>query len=117
MALVDKQGPVAVIPSWGGRDGFYGYARHAQGRCDLAWEMDDEAQEAFDRKVVESKGHWAWRALPAWPEIKARGLRHLEARLGPEETSWPIGETPASGGRSPVGTACAQTGSGTVTSG
>ncbi len=93
VALVDKQGPVAVIPSWGGRDGFYGYARHAQGRCDLAWEMDDEAQEAFDRKVVESKGHWAWRALPAWPEIKARGLRHLEARLGPEETSWPIGET------------------------
>src|SRR5690606_16846052 len=26
VALVDEQGVVAVVPGWGGRDGFYGYS-------------------------------------------------------------------------------------------
>lgn len=88
VALVDEGGVVAVIPGWGGVDGFYGYSRWAVGRSPLAWELDVEASTTFEQKVRETDAYWRWRLAPsarAWDEIRSDGLDHLTRVLGPAE--------------------------------
>lgn len=92
VALVDAEGVLAAIPGWAGRDDFYGYARYARGRSALAWELTGDARQVLDQKVSESREFWTWRRGRAWPEIRSVGLAHLEARIGPEDGSWPIDE-------------------------
>ncbi len=92
VALVDPEGVMAAIPGWAGRDGFYGYARYARGRSPLAWELTGDARQVLDQKVAESRDFWTWRRGRAWPEIRSVGLAHLEARVGPQDGAWPIGE-------------------------
>ena len=92
VALVDGEGVLAVIPGWAGRDEFYGYSRYARGQGPLAWELTNEARQVLDHKVTESREFWTWRSGPAWPEIRSTGQAHLEARIGPQESAWPIGD-------------------------
>ncbi|CAN5805855.1 hypothetical protein BH10ACT1_BH10ACT1_33250 [soil metagenome] len=93
VALVDGEGVVAVIPGWAGRDDFYGYARYARGRSPLAWELTNEAREALDQKIAESREFWRWRTDDtAWPEIRSSGQAFLDDRVGPQEAAWPIGD-------------------------
>lgn len=92
VALLDGEGPLAVIPGWAGRDDFYGYARYARGRSPLAWELTSDARGALETKIDESREFWAWRLSPqAWPEIRTTGLAFLESRIGPQDAVWPIG--------------------------
>lgn len=93
VALVDGEGVLAVVPGWAGRDDFYGYARYARGRSPLAWELTSEARQVLEQKVAESREFWQWRRGSAWPEIRAAGQAHLETRIGPQESAWPIGES------------------------
>ena len=92
VAVVDGEGVLAAIPGWAGRNEFYGYARYARGRSPLAWELTRDANHVLDHKVIESREFWAWRTGAAWPEIRSTGLAHLEARLGPQEAAWPLGD-------------------------
>lgn len=92
VAVVDRDGVVAVIPGWGGRDRFYGYSRYAQGRSELAWELGPDARRELEQKVTASRDFWSWRMDRAWPEIRSTGLAFLEDRIGPQEAVWPVGE-------------------------
>lgn len=91
VALVDRTGPLAAIPGWAGRDGFYGYSRHARGRNPLAWEMSPETREALQAEVDDSIGYWAWRDRGGDQEVRKAGLTHLETRIGLREDTWSIG--------------------------
>lgn len=93
VALVDPDGLVAVVPGWGGRDGFYGYSRYAVGQTPIAWQLTGEADDLLTAKVDDSKDFWAWRRGPAWSHIRSTGLAHLEAAVGPQEAAWPLGES------------------------
>lgn len=92
VALVDPEGVLAVVPGWGGRDGFYGYSRYAAGQTPIAWELANEAHELLSQKVKESQEFWAWRKGQAWAHIRSTGLGHLEAAIGPQEAAWPLGQ-------------------------
>ncbi len=94
VAIVDGEGVLAAIPGWAGRSEFYGYARYARGRSPLAWELTRDANQALETKVIESREFWKWRGNGAWPEIRSTGLAHLEARIGPQEAAWPLGDAP-----------------------
>ncbi len=91
VALVDEQGVVAVVPGWGGRDGFYGYSRYATGQTPIAWELSGEADALLGEKVAESREFWAWRRGGAWNHIRSTGTAHLEEVVGPQEAAWPLG--------------------------
>ena len=93
VAVVDGDGALAVIPGWAGRDGFYGYARHARGRSHLAWELTGQARAMLDQKVVESRDYWSWRRQESWSEVRHSGTSHLERRLGRQDAAWPIGDS------------------------
>lgn len=93
VALVDPEGVVAVVPGWGGRDGFYGYSRYATGQTTIAWELSGDAQELLSQKVKDSQDFWAWRRGGAWSHIRSTGLAHLEGVIGPQEAAWPLGES------------------------
>lgn len=91
VALVDRTGLVAVVPGWGGRDGFYGYARNAVGRNSLAWELTGQAERMLSQKVADSRQFWSWRLdKRAWTEIHQTGVSHLNTRVGAAEAEWPI---------------------------
>lgn len=92
VAVVDAEGVLAVIPGWGGRDEFYGYSRYARGRSHLAWELTNEARGVLEQKVAESREYWEWRNSSAWAEIRTAGTNHLERRIGPQDSAWPIGD-------------------------
>ena len=92
VALVDEHGVVAVTPGWAGSDGFYGYSRNARGRCHLAWELTPDVATLIDTKVADSREFWEWRRGPAWSDIRASGLAHLEAAVGRQEAAWPVGD-------------------------
>ncbi|OWW25696.1 hypothetical protein B4Q04_08820 [Zobellia sp. OII3] len=47
---------IAIIPSWGGKNGFYGYARDCIGQGDFAWELT-KSNEFLDR-IQQSKAYW-----------------------------------------------------------
>jgi hypothetical protein len=91
VAVVDAEGVLAAIPGWAGRSDFYGYSRYARGRTGLAWELSRDASHALEAKVRESREFWAWRGAGAWGEVRASGLAHVEARTGPQEAAWPLG--------------------------
>ena len=92
VAIVDAEGVLAAIPGWAGRSDFYGYSRYARGRTGLAWELTRDANQALEAKVIESREFWTWRGAGAWGEVRATGLAHLEARTGPQEAAWPLGQ-------------------------
>lgn len=90
VALVDGDGVLAFIPGWGGREGFYGYARHARGQQPLAWELDPEVRSAVEPRVAESRDFWRWRTGDAWEDVRTSGVDHLEQRIGPLDAVWPL---------------------------
>lgn len=88
VALLDRGTPVAVLPSWAGMEGFPGYSAEAIGEVRLAWELGP-ALPALQPRIEESQRYWARRADPqSWPEIRDRGLAHLERILGPHQRYW-----------------------------
>lgn len=91
VALVDEAGVVAVVPGWGGRDGFYGYSRYAAGQTAIAWELSGEADMLLNDKVRDSREFWSWRRSGAWGHILSTGQAHLEEAIGPQEAAWPLG--------------------------
>lgn len=93
VALLDGSGVLAVIPGWAGRDNFYGYSRYARGRSPLAWELTEDAHQVLKQKVGESREFWSWRTGSSWPEIRQAGQQHLEQRVGPQDSAWPVGES------------------------
>jgi len=96
VALLDSDVILAVIPGWGGTDGFYGYARHCRERTEVAWPLASAEQATLDAKVASSRRFWSWRLGDGWKEVQQSGVAHLEARLGPQEEYWAI-----DGGRFP----------------
>ncbi|MDQ6696363.1 MAG: suppressor of fused domain protein [Actinomycetota bacterium] len=90
VALVDADGILAVIPGWGGKARFSGYARHCRIQTPLAWPLWPEAVAALDQKVAAARAFWAWRLSDGWSEVESTGLAHLDARLGPREALWRV---------------------------
>jgi hypothetical protein len=91
VALVDDDGVVAVVPGWGGREGFYGYSRYANGQTPIAWELSGEADQLLNQKVTDSREFWSWRRSGAWSHIRTTGQAHLEEVIGEQEAAWPLG--------------------------
>ena len=94
VALIDGQGLLAMIPGWAGTNGFYGYSRYARGETPLAFELTADSMGLLQRKVSESQDFWSWRNGPGWSEVRASGVDHLEAAIGPKEAAWPLGKEP-----------------------
>lgn len=90
VALLDADGLLAVIPGWGGKARFSGYARYCRTQTPLAWPLGPEAQATLDERVAASREFWAWRLTDGWTEIESSGLAHLDARLGPHEAMWRV---------------------------
>ncbi len=90
VALLDADGLLAVIPGWGGREGFCGYARYCREQTPLAWPLGSAARATLDKKVAASREFWAWRLSDGWDEVETSGLAHLDARIGPREAIWRI---------------------------
>jgi len=90
VALLDADGILAVIPGWGGKARFSGYARYCCAQTPLAWPLGPEALATFDERVASSRDYWAWRLAEGWGDIESSGLAHLEARLGPQEAMWRV---------------------------
>ena len=90
VALVDADGLLAVIPGWGGADGFCGYARNCQEQTPLAWPLGPEARASLEETVSASREFWTWRLTEAWPGVEESGLAHLDERIGRREAVWRI---------------------------
>lgn len=96
VALLDRERPVAVLPSWSGLEGFYGYSAEAVGETPMAWDLEP-ALEGLQPRIEAARRYWDWRAdAESWEEIKDAGLAHLERILGPHQRYWA-----ADGGRYP----------------
>lgn len=55
-ALLEKDEILAIIPSWSGMGGFFGYARDAVGQGDFAWEMGKTNE--LIKRVEISQSFW-----------------------------------------------------------
>lgn len=88
VALLEDGRPLAIIPGWGGMNGFFGYSIHAVGEERPAWDLHP-ALEGLWPRVEESIRYWEWRAREdSWPQIREAGLKHLEGILGPHRQYW-----------------------------
>ncbi|SEA03209.1 suppressor of fused domain protein [Bizionia paragorgiae] len=47
---------IAIIPSWSGQNGFYGYARDCKGEGNFAWELDKS--NSFLDRIDQSQVYW-----------------------------------------------------------
>jgi len=56
VALIENGEPLAIIPSWGGNGGFYGYSKESKGEGDFAWELNS-TNEMLQR-ITDSQGFW-----------------------------------------------------------
>ena len=56
-ALLENGMPIAIIPSWSGRGGFYGYSKEAKGQGAFAWELNT-SKELFQR-IKDAQDFWA----------------------------------------------------------
>lgn len=88
VALLEDGRPLALVPGWGGMNGFFGYSIHAVGEERLAWDLQP-ALEGLWPRVEDSRRYWEWRAAPeSWPQIRDAGVAHLERILGPHRRYW-----------------------------
>jgi hypothetical protein len=55
-ALLVKNEIVSIIPSWGGQNGFYGYAKNCQGQGNFAWELSES--NVFIERIEKSIEYW-----------------------------------------------------------
>jgi hypothetical protein len=55
-ALLVKNKIVSIIPSWGGQNGFYGYAKNCQGQGNFAWELSES--NVFIERIEKSIEYW-----------------------------------------------------------
>lgn len=90
VALLDADGLLAVIPGWGGRDGFSGYARYSADQTPLAWPLGPEARATLEDRVAKCRRFWTWRLNGGWDEVEASGLAHLDARIGRRDAVWRV---------------------------
>ncbi|MCE7996390.1 MAG: suppressor of fused domain protein [Roseivirga sp.] len=59
VALMEKTEIIAIIPSWSGHGGFFGYARDAKGQESIGWELRDTNE--MHTRVSEARECWeAW---------------------------------------------------------
>lgn len=54
--LLFKNEIIAIIPSWGGQNGFYGYAKDCKGQGNFAWELTET--NAFIERLRKSEKYW-----------------------------------------------------------
>ena len=55
-SLLLKNEIIAIIPSWGGQNGFYGYAKDCLGQGNYAWELTES--NAFLKRIQKSQEYW-----------------------------------------------------------
>ena len=56
VALLENGAPLAIIPSWSGNGGFYGYSKESKGQGAFAWELSP-TNEIFER-INDSQFFW-----------------------------------------------------------
>ncbi len=56
VALLEKGQPIAIIPSWSGQGGFYGYSKECKGEGEFAWELNT-SNEMLQR-VNSAQNFW-----------------------------------------------------------
>lgn len=55
-ALILKNEIISIIPSWGGQNGFFGYAKDCIGHGDFAWELSES--NAFIKRIEKCLEFW-----------------------------------------------------------
>ena len=80
VALLEKDEILAVIPSWGGRKGLYGYARDCIRDSPLSWPLRGTVLE---ERVRAAEGYWsAWEDDSPWRPCQTMYLDEYERVLG-----------------------------------
>jgi hypothetical protein len=81
VALFENGVPLAIIPSWSGHKGFYGYCRDAVGEQSLAWELT--GGNILRQSFSEAREYWAgWDSGAWWPSWRDQLLTAYESVLG-----------------------------------
>ena len=55
-ALLLKNEIIAIIPSWGGQNGFFGFAKECLGEGNFAWELSES--NTFIERIEKSRAFW-----------------------------------------------------------
>lgn len=80
-ALYERSELLAVIPSWGGSNGFDGYARDCIGSGPLAWELSD-ANVNHERYSKATEYWQSWDEPELWPRYRDKLLGCLQQTFG-----------------------------------
>lgn len=89
-ALLENDEIIAIIPSWSGHGGFYGYARDCIGSGDFAWELGDK-NEMPDRIQKSSEFIDLWdKELNPFQELQPRILKNYEELFGKSDRYFTI---------------------------
>ncbi|WP_309382683.1 suppressor of fused domain protein [Cerasicoccus frondis] len=90
IALLENGRYLAVIPPWGGMDGFDGYARDCLGQSPLAWGLEDTS--VMDERIQQAIDYWAqWDRSPSpWEVCQDAFMAVYEQALGPHKRYFAI---------------------------
>lgn len=92
VVLYDAEGMLGALPGWAGPETVPGYAREAIAPSASAAPLA-QAAEQFGPRGERARGYWTWRNTPgAWQQYQQELQRHMAARLGPPQQTWPLGE-------------------------
>jgi hypothetical protein len=92
-AALSQRGEIlAVIPSWGGMSGFYGYARDCIGESELCWALGTPETNVQFEKYARAAAFWeSWSAEPGpWHDLQPALCAAVEDVLGPHSNYYGI---------------------------
>jgi len=88
-ALYEHDELLAVIPSWGGSNGFDGFARDCIGDGPIAWELSD-TNGSHDRYAKAAEYWRSWDDGDLWPGYQDKMLGALQQAYGPHSRYFAI---------------------------
>jgi len=80
-ALVERESVLAIIPCWGGKKGFCGYARDCTAESILAWPLTEDS--VLKDRVRAAEDYWkSWDIGDPWTAVREAGWNAVTAALG-----------------------------------
>ncbi len=88
-ALLERNKPLAIIPSWSGMGDFSGYARDCIGQGPFAWELS--ADNVMHLRTKAAADFWKlWDDDDFWSEWRDQQIADIETVLGPHAKYYAI---------------------------
>ena len=88
-ALLERDQPLAIIPSWSGQGDFSGYSRDCVGDGPFAWELDSE--NVLHERIRAAEEFWRlWDDEDFWSQWRDERIAAMESVLGPHAKYYAI---------------------------